>query len=57
MPETDKEKIIDNLILIGYNRRNATDIFQRYEKLNKLDCLFLRVEKCKEEILNGVSNI
>ena len=55
MPEN--KEIINDLIFIGYSRQNAVDIFQKYEKLNNVECLVLRIKACKEEILNGLSDV
>lgn len=49
----DKTEIINNLIVIGYNRQSAEDIYFRYAELQALESLIEKIEYTLEEVKNN----
>lgn len=46
----DKTEIINNLIIIGYKRQSAEDIYFRYSELQALETLITKIEYALEEV-------
>lgn len=46
----EKTEIINKLIIIGYRRQSAEDIYYRYSELQAIDSLIKKIEYALEEV-------